>query len=165
MAEDRFANVFTAQVVQTAANTLTWAQMNFGINLRDRIGMVIDEIFFYITHTQLALMTATGDHIQMSLATSDNITSLDPSDRRILYQHQLVRLDGGTAANLWMEQFPIKVSFAPPMIVLPNRLYLGVLSAGLASSITLTMRLHFRTVPISQDQQLIEILETFQLST
>jgi len=166
MAEDRFANVFTAQVVQTAANALTFAEMNFGITLRDRVAIVIDTLYFYLRRTDLLLFTAVGDEIVCALTVSDQVTNLaDLADRRILAAKWLDRMDFGTAAGAEMVTIPMEISFSPPLIALPNRLFFGVDSTGLAAVTIVQMRMHFRTVSITQDQQLVEVLEAFQLST
>lgn len=166
MAEDRFANVFTAKTVMTAANTLTFNEMVFGITLRDRIAIVIDELYFLPFKAAIAEMTALSDSITMCLSSSDQPTDIsDLNDRRILFSKMLSRHDFGTAAGGSFLIRPLKESFAPPMIALPNRLFFGVDTAGLASAATAVLRMHFRTVTITQDQQLIEVLETFQLST
>jgi len=166
MAEDRFANVFTASVVQTAANALTFGEMNFGITLRDRVAIVIDTLYFYIRRTDLLLFTAAGDEIIAALTVSDQVTNLaDLGDRRILVAKWINRMDFGTAAGGALAIIPLEISFSPPMITLPNRLFFGVDSTGLATAAIVQMRMHFRTVSITQDQQLVEVLEAFQLST
>ena len=166
MAEDRFANVFTAEVVQSATNVLTFGEMVFGITLRDRVAVVIDELYFYLSAAGLALMTAVSDSISMGITVSDQVSDItDLADRRILYTQILIRADFGTAAAAQFIRMPLKESFSPPVLALPNRFYFGVDSAGLASVLTARLRMHFRTEKITQDQQLIEVLETFQLST
>lgn len=166
MAEDRFANVFTAEVVMTALNTNTFAEMQFGISLRDRIAIVIDEVYFYPSNATIALMTATGDNLQMILTVSDQVSTFnDLADRRILFNKQLLRHDLGTAAGGVMMDLPLKESFSPPIIQLPNRIYFGMTSGGLASAGAATLRMHYRTVKITEGQQLIEVLESFQLNT
>ena len=164
MAEDRFANVFTASVVMSAANVLTFAELNFGITLRDRIAIVIDELYFYPSFAALAEMTATGDRISWGITISDQVADINVlSDRRIMYNQSIFRLDAGTAASAVIKQRPFKESFSPPIIVLPNRMFFGSSSAGLTSAATTQMRMHYRTVKISSDDQLIEVLETLQL--
>jgi len=165
MAEDRFANVFSAELTLSAANVVTFAEMNFGITLRDRVAIVIDELYFYWTNAAIAEMTATGDFLTWALSVSDQPTSFVPDDRRLLYIHTLLRHDMGTAAAGAFVQNPLKAEFNPPLIALPNRLFLGGVTGGLASAAVLRLRMHFRTVSITQDQQLVEVLEAFQLST
>jgi len=157
--------VFTAEVVQVAANSMTWAEMNFGMTLRDRVGLVIDELYWYPAKAMIGEMTTTGDYFAAAISQSDSPASLSIDDRRIISIQEWVRLDFGTAAGGQLVHLPKKLSFAPPLITLPNRLFIGLVSAGLASAGTMRLRMHFRTVPISEARQLMEILEAFQLST
>ena len=152
----------------SAAQVLTFVELNFGMTLRDRIAIVIDELYFYISQTVMDEMTAVSDRIAMALTVSDQVTNIFSSnleDRRILYQTQVARADFGTAASAAHIISPLKQSFSPPMIALPNRIFFGIDTSGLASAGNCVMRMHFRTVRITQDQQLIEVLESFQLST
>ncbi len=166
MAEDRFANVFTAEVTNSAANALTFTEMNFGITLRDRVAIVIDTLYFYVSAVTLQQMTTLSDSITCALSVSDQVTDLnDLADRRILAMKSLTRVDFGTAAGGQLIENPMDISFAPPLIALPNRMFFGVDTVGLASASVTQLRMHFRTVSITQDQQLVEVLEAFQLST
>jgi len=166
MAEDRFANVFTGELKLTGANTLSFAEMNFGITLRDRVALIIDQLYWYLSAASIAEMTATGDRIIAGLCVSDQVADMeDIADRRILVGLTFTRHDFGTAAAAGFIQTPIVQEFSPPLIVLPNRFFIGGSSSGLASALTIQVRMHFRTVSITQDQQLVEVLEAFQLST
>lgn len=162
-AEDRFANVFTGQVVMSAANTLTFSQLSFGITLRDRVAIVIDEIYWYIQQAALIEMTTLGDEVKMGITLSDQVSVLGVHDSRVVLLSQLTRMDFGTAASGVHLKLPIKESYSPPVIVLPTRLFVAVMSSGLASAAVVDVRMHYRTVPITQDRQIIEILETLQL--
>jgi len=166
MAEDRFANVFTAEVIQSAANVLTFAELNFGITLRDRTAIVIDQLYWFPAVGTIFLMTDEADDITMALCVSDQITDInDMGDRRILAAQSILATGFGTPASAALYILPLKDNFAPPLIVLPNRIFIAVNSTGLATAATVRLRMHFRTVSITQDQQLIEVLESFQLST
>lgn len=167
MAEDRFANVFTAEVTESAAGTLTWIELAFGITLRDKIAVVIDELYIYVPSGIMDDFTALSDEIAFGLSMSDQVTNIFSAaldDRRILYMTSVQRQDFGTAAGGQFIRFPLKESFSPPLIVLPNRLFFGVQTNGLATAGTAVLRMHYRTISITQDQQLIEILEAFQMS-
>jgi len=166
MAEDRFANIFSSSVTQASANSFTFTQLEFGIGIRDKLAIVFDEIYVFLRTSEIALMTALSDRITLAWTISDAVTDPnDYSDRRIIYSMELQRADFGTAASGAFLRMPLKESFAPPMIVLPTRLFFGVASAGLAAAITVRSRLHFRTVPMTTEQQLNEVLEAFQLAS
>jgi len=166
MAEDRFANIFTASVTMSAANTLTFAELNFGITLRDRIAIVIDQIFIYPSASLYALMTTAADFAAIALTISDSVTDItDLADRRIFTLKFLERADWGTAASASLVEHPYILEFTPPLIMLPTRVFLAMDTVGLAAVSGCTIRLHYRTVSITQDQQLIEVLESLQQST
>ena len=167
MAEDRFANVYTSDLTTSAANTLTSQQLNFGLNLRDKIAIVIDQIYFYIAGSVISEMTTTGDVIGMAITMGDQVSSVfsgNLGDRRIVYLHEFRRMDFGTAAAAELLTMPLKAEFMPPILVLPTRLFFMINTAGLANPAQIVMRMHYRTVNITQQDQLIEVLETFQLS-
>jgi len=167
MAEDRFANVYTSDITMSAANVITFQQLNFGLNLRDKIAIVIDQMYFYIREGAVSEMTTTADAIAMAVTMGDAVTNIfgvGLGDRRIIYAHELRRLDLGTAGSGLLYQMPLKAEMMPPVLVLPTRLFFAVNSVGLASAARVIMRMHYRTVNITQQDQLIEVLETFQLS-
>jgi len=166
MAEDRFANIFTASVTMSAANTLTFAELNFGITLRDRIAIVVDQVFWYPSSNAYGFMTTAADRLIMAVTISDSITDIsDLTDRRMFFHKGLIRADWGTAGAADLLEVPLISEFTPPLIILPNRIFLGLNSVGLASPVSCTIRMHYRTVSITQDQQLIEVLESLQQST
>lgn len=166
MAEDRFPNIFNAEVTLTAANALTFAVMNFGIAIRDKLAIVVDQVFFWIPPATIAEMTTTGDSIAIGMTNSDQPPTLyDFGDRRVLFFKELSRMDFGTAAGGMLYQMPMELEFAPPMINLPTRLFMAAQSIGLATALTARMRMHFRTVPLTSEQQLQEVLEVWQLTS
>lgn len=165
MAEDRFANVFTAEVTMTGANVLSFVEMNFGITLRDRVAIVIDQLFWFPSLGAIAEMTTSGDFIRGAITVSDQPATLNMDDRRLLMIEEWVRMDYGTAAGGEILNFPRVTTFFPPLIALPNRLFLACVTGGLATAAIMRIRMHFRTVSITQDQQLVEVLEAFQMST
>ncbi len=166
MAEDKYANVFNAEVTLSAANTLTFAPLQFGIQLRDRIGIEIRELFYWYTDAALLEMTTAGDSLTWALTRSDQITDInDVGDDRIIDVHTMTRMDFGTAGSGQFQERPLKKSYNPPLLVLPTRLHFAARTAGLASAAVMRMRMHFTTVSISQDAILKELLETFELTT
>lgn len=166
MAEDRFANVYSVEVTQSGANALTFAELNFGIGLRDKLAIALDQLFFMNLVASLLLMTTAGDEISIGLTNSDAVTNLnDYGDRRNIYTKNLQRIDFGTAASAQFIESPMVAEFAPPVIMLPTRAFIGIDSVGLASAITQRVRIHYRTVPLTTEQQLTEVLEAFQLAT
>lgn len=163
MAEDRFANQFIGSVTESSAGVLTFAELNFGMQLRDRVALVIDSIRWWLFVDTVALMTAAGDDIYLAITQSDSVASLQaPTDSRIVDLITLTRADFGTAASAGIFQMPLMTEFSPPLIMLPHKVYAAIASTGLASPVTAYLRIYYRVVNISRDEQLIEILEAMQ---
>lgn len=165
---DRFANIASIQNVQTSSGVLTWAPLatNMGfLGRRDQaLAMAIDEIQYSPGTSSLALMTATGDYIRMALAISDQPTSLeDLTDRSILDFASIARLDGGTAGNFQMVEFPLRKQFFPPLITAERTLYFGVDTQGLGAALTTRLRILYRVETLT-GAELVELSEVFRLT-
>ena len=161
--EDRFANLASAKVVQSAANTLTFVEMNTGISLGAGIGILIDQIDYYPTSAGIADMTTSGDQIDMAWTTSNVITDIqNVSDRRVIDLFSFFRFDLGTAASGALIKEPFSKQYFPPLIIAAPKLYLALASSGLAGVATLRSRLHYRYIELT-DKEYLEIAETFIL--
>ena len=167
MAEDRWANIATVEVTQSAANAVTFAELRTNIGIQsDRktaIAMLIDQIDYFPVGGAISLMTTSTDSLDMALTISDSVTDLfDVSDRRILHSTRLFRFDAGTAANANFLRFPLSQQFFPALITAERSLFLGLGSTGLAAGTTLRCRIYHRFVELS-DSQFLEIAEVFRL--
>lgn len=161
LTDDRFRNVLSAEVIMSAADTLTFAEVQTGASLGMRLGLVIDAIDFYPPASGYALMTTAGDAISMAWTTSDQVTDLnDEADSRIIHPVKIVRVDFGTAASAQLTHLPMHVEFTPPIIVASPKLFLAADSNGLASALTVRSRMAFRFISLNA-QEYLEIAETF----
>lgn len=161
LTNDRFRNVLSAEVISSAANTLTFAEVQTGASLGMRLGVIVDAIDFYPTHAAINEMTQLADQIIMAWTTSDQVSDLeDEADSRILDVLRFSRHDLGTAGSGVFLALPFHRDFTPPLIVAAPKLFLAVHTGGLASAATLRSRLAFRFTPLSA-QEYLEIAETF----
>ncbi len=166
---DRFANVASIRVTESAASTLTFALLNTNmgfIGRRDQaLAMVIDEVQFHITPAAIGELNAEGDSIGIALTVSDLVTDLlDLTDRRIIAQKQWVRADYGTAASGETLVTPLEKQFFPPFITAERSLYLGIAGISMASAIVAQCRILFR-VETLQAAELVELSEVFRLTS
>ena len=164
---DRYANIATFNVTESAAGTLTFAELrtNAGIDASRRraTAILVDEIDYFPNRATAALMTTAGDDQLFGLTISDGVTDLqDMSDSRILHSARITRVDWGTAGSAQFEYAPLVFQFFPPLITAERSIYLGLESAGLASASNLRARMYYRTVEIT-DGEFLEIAEVFRL--
>ena len=164
---DRFANIMTFLVTESAAGTVTFAEVvtNVGIDSSRRtgVGILIDEIDYYISLGTLSEMTADGDDVLAAITISNNVPALEAiSDRRILDAMTLTRQDYGVAAGGGVVHQPFVKQFFPPLIMAERSIYLGVQGSGLASPATISARVYYRTIQITAEE-FVEIAEVFRL--
>ena len=167
MAEDRYANIATVSVTESAPGTLTFTELRTGMgiqaNRKTAVAMLIDQIDYFVAQGAFALMTTAQDRIQMAITISNGIINLvDISDRRILHSAEMTRVDLGTAGSGIMVNMPLTHQFFPPLILAEKSLYLGVDSVGLAAVVALNARIYYRTTDLN-DSELLEISEVFRL--
>lgn len=156
-----------ARVVMSAADTLTFQELNTGVSLGQNLGILIDEIDYYVTQPNIGLMSADSDRISIAL-TSDNtpsaIHSDDMSDRRIIDSYHLgTRVVGAIVSQGFLE-YPVRHQFFPPIIIASPQLYVGMETAGLASAGNAVVRILYRFIPLSA-QDYLELAETFLLTS
>lgn len=162
--EDRFSNLASIVVVESAANTLTFVELLTGISLGLGIGMLIDQIDYYPSIATVEDLVATGDRIRMALTTSNAGSNLNVSDNRVIHMAQLMvePIVGSAASGGSPFKTPIIHQFFPPMIVAAPRLYGAVQGASLAAAGNITVRLYFRYITLTS-QEYLELAETFIL--
>ncbi len=162
--EDRFTNLASGDVTETAANTLTYGELITGISLGVGIGMLIDEIDYLIGAGALDDLVAVGDTINAAWFTSNAPTAIELSDRRLIH---MMRMNFpptvGTPASASAPIVQPKVyQFFPAMIVAAPRIYFGVQGVSLAAAARVQSRIFFRYVDLST-QEYLELAEAFIL--
>jgi len=166
---DRFANIASIEVVESAANTLTFASLatNMGfIGRRDQaLAMVIDELQWAPNPGAMNDLIAITDLIQLALTVSNSVTDLtDLTDRRILANKLIGMHIVGTATAISQWQLPIDKQFFPPLITAERTLYLGVQGVSLAGAVTAQLRILFRVETLTSGE-LVELAEVFRLTS
>lgn len=164
---DRYANIATIEVTESAADTLTFQELrtNLGIDSgrQKASAMIIDEIDYFLSTTTLNALDADQDRIHFAVTISNAVADLqDITDRRILHSGFLQRNDGGTAGNAMIFRMPLIYQFFPPLITAERAIFLAVLGGTTAIANVLRVRVYYRTVEISQGE-FIELAEVFRL--
>ena len=161
---DRYANFAQVTVTETGANTETFTDMLTGISLGQRIGILVDQIDYYILPQTLELIIATGDAFTFGWTTSNAAGSLAVDSRRTIHIAWVtIGTIIGTAAsagNLFVQ--PLSFKFDPPIIIASPRIFGVALGASLAAAGRIDSRLYYRYEPLTS-QEYLELAETFLL--
>ncbi len=167
MASDKFANIATVQVTETAADVITFQELRTQVGIEpDRESaqaMIIDEIDYLLDAATLGALSADGDALSYAVTISNAVPALnDFTDRRILHSGFVQRNDFGVAASGWVFQQPLVYQFFPPLITAERSLFLGVQGSLTGIANILRARIYHRIVRISQ-AEFLELAEVFRL--
>lgn len=159
---DNFANVIYDAVTESGANTLTFEEINVGLNIFDKVGMVI-HLIEYSNH--INLLQADDDSITFGLTQSNGWTTVDPSESSIITYEDFSIAGFGTAANALQRQTPYVRDFSTlpggGILVTPKPLYLFAKGTNLGSAATVKVRIYF-TIMKLKPEEYFELLEARQ---
>lgn len=159
MASDRFPNLLAARLTMSAANTLTFLELQTGAALGLSLGLMIDRVDYFPTTGSLQELIANTDYFQMGIATSNSLTDTTViTDARIISNKRLVPVLAGVAANVQLFQEPFVESYDPPLILASPKIYLFGFSAGFAAAGTFDCRIYFRYLKLTT-QEYLELAE------
>ena len=159
---DKYANVLYDSVTESAANTLTFESVDVGLNMFDKVGLLIHRIEYFKFH---AYLNAGTDAIEFGLSSSNGWTSVDASEPSIISFNLMRVNDHGTAGNAIIQENPLVRDFSDMpgggILITPKPLYLFVEGANLASPAIVQMRMYFTVIPMKPEEY-FELLEARQ---
>lgn len=165
---DKFANIAYLDVTESAANTLTFAQLVMANNLlSEKAAVIIHRMELKVG--DLASLNGTGDFFDAALCLSDRITTLsDLSQPEILAFVRFLRHDIGAAATGSILLDPVIRDFTNlpggGLLVPADRLYIGAKASGAAAAMVATMRLYYTVMPL-QVSDYWELIEARRIMT
>lgn len=157
--KDKFANVATITVTESAANTLTWQKLETGFSLTEKVAWVISRIEWYVTGDLSTLFNAANDRLFLALTVYNGLTTLASAaafrDPTILDMYVLSREDFGAAASGIMFERPFIKDFSNlpggGLIVPPAPLYMGAQGVSLASASTNMAKIFYNTLNLKTE--------------
>lgn len=164
--QDMYAQRAVLSVTQSVANTLTFEQLNLRLGLSQRrTAWIIHRIEWTFAKAAMEEMTASGDLMTIALTTSNQLTTLLLTQQEVITSRELLRLDYGTAGSAEILDRPEISDFmlmpGGGLIVIPNRLYIGLTTTGLASAATAYANIYYTERELRGDD-FLELLEASQ---
>lgn len=160
---DKFVNVINQPLTMSAANTLTFSEINVGLNLFDKVGLLVTRIEYDPTIATLQDLDTDGDLITMGLVASNTISSLLATQAEVIDQTSLSVIHAGAAASAEFFNRPFVHDFSTQpgggLLVPPRPLYASAMSAGMTAAGVFYLRLYFIIYKLN-DSEYLELLET-----
>lgn len=158
--KDAYANVAFGTCTQSAINTLTFAQIQFGVGLFEGRALIIHRIEWNPTFANLREIVAATDSLTMALTTSNRMTGIsDLSDPAIVSQNAII----GIGVAVEPTRLPILADYSSlpggGKLLPANPLFVAVNSGGFAAVCTIRCRLDFSFVELSP-QDYLEVIQS-----
>lgn len=159
---DKYANKAYGIVTMSAANTMTFAQIQFGVGLFEGKALVLHRILYYPTNTAIRELVAATDSLHMAITTTNRLTDIvDVSDPAIIDRTSLVCLAANTE--------PVRVPIVADFTSLPgggklcpaNPIWIGANTGGAAAASVVRCTLEFTFVELSPADYLEVIQSMF----
>lgn len=161
-----FASTAVITTTESAQGTLTFDKLETGTSVYDKIGWIIHRVEWMISVSVLNLLLDQSDSIAWAIAMSNQGTTIPDNDPAVIVRRRLGCADFGTPANTLEEYWPKTDDFSNlpggGILVLPNPLYLGVISASIASAASVTARIFFSAIEMN-DQDYFNLIQSRQL--
>jgi len=162
---DQFANKFFGEVVESAANTLTFAEIQTNVDVFSKKAWVLHKLEWYFGANGLNYLDAADDVIQAALCSTNKMSSLALDDAGVI---DLLELQTNfiTGVGFALEKLPIARSFSDMpgggLIIAPRPLYLAVKGTSLAGAVTMSCRGYFTAMDLNADEYL-ELVDFYRI--
>ena len=160
---DLYANTITKGVLSDAADAIVFNEISMGLNVFDKVGILIQRIEYIFNWSVFTAMNASADQFVQALTTSDQIVDLSVANLDVVDQYSVRRQDFGTAASGFVFERPAAHDFSTlagsGLLIPPRPLYAAVQTVSIASAYTFYLRIFFKMVQL-KDSEYLELLET-----
>lgn len=157
--KDLYANAAFGLCTMSAANTLTFAQINMGIGIFQRTAMLLHRVLYTPTQASVREMVAATDLMQMAITSSNRLTAIaDQAEPAVISFKQLI----GIGANVEAVWTPIIDDFSMlpngGKLIAGNPIYLAMGTSGAAAASVVRCRLEFTFVELT-DADYLELVQ------
>lgn len=155
--KDLFSNIAFGSVTESAPNTLTFAEINTGMSVHEKIAWIINRIIWYPSVVQIQAITAAADALNMALTLSNKVPDIKAmGDPSVLVRETFLAVIGGAPTTLFHSREPIESDFSSlpggGLIISPKPLYLAAQGESLVLATTLSCRIYYTVKALAADE-------------
>jgi hypothetical protein len=156
--KDTYANVAYGTITMSAANTLTWSQIQMGISINQKVALCLHRILWVPSVASEREIVAATDGMNIALTTSSRLTAItDVSDPAIISFFS----KSGIAATTEPSKRPYISDFSGlpggGKLIPPNPLWLAMSTEGFVAAGIARIQLDFTFITLS-DADFLELL-------
>lgn len=144
---DQFPNLANVEAQESAANTITFAEITTGAGIFEKMAMVVHRMEYVLSAASVGLLQANDDLIEVGLVTSNQITGLAKDKAQVIDRIRFGYRAFGTPANALITEMPVVHDFTnlpgKGLIVPAQSLYIAIVGTSLASASYARVAMYF----------------------
>lgn len=157
---DKFSNKLYASVTMSAANTLTFAEIETGIEAFSKQAWIIHKLDYFFSNAIGNLLLASDDYIEIALTSNNQMTALNLNNAGVVDKFQV----NGTHTT-YESPFTRDFTTLPGggLIIAPRPLYLAMNSASIASAGSAQVRGYFTVIPEMSPDEYLDLVDYYRI--
>lgn len=163
--KDKFANKFYGSVTESAANTLSFAEIPTNVDVFAKSAWVLHRLEWYIPEAVWDLLVASADSVQIALTSSRQISTLKLDNSAVIDLLELMEVTWN-ATSILISQNPIIRDFTGlpggGLIIAPRPLYIAVKGTSLTAAVDAELRGYFTRLDLTADEY-IELVDFYRI--
>lgn len=162
---DKYANKFFGIAVESAANTLTFAEIQTNVDVFSKKAWILHRLEWYFKAVAISAIDAADDVIQAALCSSNKSASLGLDDASVIDLFEICQsFNDATSFQLFVN--PVQRDFTNlpggGLIIAPRPLYLAVKGTSMANALTVYCRGYFTAIDLNADEYL-ELVDFYRI--
>jgi hypothetical protein len=162
---DKYTNKMYGQVTESAANTLTYKEINTNISIFDKMAFIVHRIEWYIPNAVLDLCVASADKFEVALTSSQQGTTLGLDNPSVIDKLEIgPQIVTAVGYTMTIQPFIRDFSSLPGggLIIPPRPLFIAIKGTSVASAGNAQMRAAITMVQLSADEYL-ELVDFYRI--
>lgn len=161
---DKYVQRMFGQVIESAANTLTYSQIQTGIQTFSKKAFLVHRVEWWTGDDNL--LGDDDDYIQMALMVSNKPTGISRSDPAVIDMFELHLVANGAPATAEILQIPYVHDFSTlpggGLLIPGYPIFVAVEGVSLASAVTVSMLVFFTIIDLKTEEYL-ELVEATRM--
>jgi len=162
---DVYTNKFYGAVTESAASTLTFAEIPTNVSVFEKQAWVLSRLEWYLRSSDYDYLISVADGINLALTNSNSMTSLALNNPGVI-DTMRVGIKFATAVGFEFVSAPIIRDFSGlpggGVIIAPRPLYVAIQGVSIASACYAEVRGYFTTKTLSGDEYL-ELVDFYRI--
>lgn len=159
---EKFANMAFLSVTESAANTITFQELQTGVGIFEKVALIIHRIEYYPYAASLQMLNTAADILDIAITTSDQVTDLLKDKPQVIDHERWLYEQFGTNASGNSRRLPNVADFTGlpgnGLILPSSKVYAAIQGTSLAAAAATHICFYFsyRSVKPEEYWELVE---------